>query len=374
MNTKTVTTLALIFATACDTTPAADPVGSQQHRFRVEAVADNLNHPWSMAFLPGGDMLVTERPGRLRLIRDGRLLREPVAGIPPVTAGGQGGLLDVAVHPGFANNGLVYLSYAAAGDGGVGTEVARGVLAGDRLDQVEVIFRALPKRRGGRHFGSRLLFAADGSLFISLGDRGHRPNGQDQGTHPGSMIRLRDDGSVPGDNPFFGAAGARPEIYSYGHRNVQGMALRPGTNEIWTHEHGPQGGDELNLLLPGRNYGWAQITYGANYGTGTDIGTGTHQAGMEQPAWYWVPSIAPSGMAFYIGDRFPRWRGNILLGALKYQMLVRLEVSDGKVLHEERMLKEKFGRIRDVRVGPDGLVYLLTDESDGALLRLVPAD
>ncbi len=365
---------AAIAATSCGTATTADTVSSKYHRFRVETVVTGLQHPWSVAFLPGGDMLVSERPGRLRLIRNGKLQRAPLAGVPEVAAIGQGGLLDIALHPHFAANRLVYLSYAATGDGGAGTEVARAVLQGDRLEQVEVIFRALPKRGGGRHFGSRLVFAPDGFLFISLGDRGHRPNGQDLGTHPGSVIRLHDDGRVPDDNPFVGVAGARPEIFSYGHRNVQGMALRPGTNEIWTHEHGPQGGDELNRLQPGRNYGWAEITYGVNYGSGTPIGSGTHREGMEQPMWYWVPSIGPSGMAFYDGDRFKRWRGSVLVGALKDQMVVRLELRDGQVVSEERLIKGKFGRIRDVRVGPDGLVYLLTDAGNGALLRLVPTD
>ena len=364
--------MAALGVSACGGHTAAETVDSQHHRFRVETVVQGLDHPWALAFLPGGDLLVTERPGRLRLVRGGKLLPGSVAGVPEVKASGQGGLLDVILHPEFAENRLIYLSYAAAGQDGVGTEVARAVLNGDRLEQVAVIFRALPKRRGGRHFGSRLLFAPDGSLYISLGDRGHRPDGQDLATHPGSVIRLWDDGGVPDDNPFVGRSGVRPEIFSYGHRNVQGMALRPGTQQVWTHEHGPQGGDEVNLLAPGRNYGWAEITYGVNYGTGTDIGSGTSKAGMEQPAWYWVPSIGPSGMAFYEGDRFPRWRGHALVGALKSGLLVRLEFDDGKVSREERLLDGRFGRIRDVRVGPDGLIYLLTDESDGALLRLSP--
>jgi glucose/arabinose dehydrogenase len=282
--------------------------------------------------------------------------------------------MDVALHPRFTDNGLVYLSYAADLPGGRGTHVARGRLQGHHLRDVEVIFRAQPGFGGGRHFGSRLLFDPDGYLFITLGDRGNRPNGQDLGNHPGSIIRLHDDGSVPDDNPFVGRAGVRPEIYTYGNRNVQGIALQPGSALIWAHEHGPQGGDELNLINAGANYGWPVITYGRNYVTGTRIGEGTSKTGMEQPVYYWVPSIAPSGMAFYDGDRFPEWQGNLLVGSLKFELLVRLELENGRVTHEERLLEGELGRIRDVRSGPDGYIYLLTDEPDGELVRLEPQD
>lgn len=348
-------------------------IDSEKERFRVVTLVRGLDHPWGMTFLPGGDMLVTERPGRLLRV-DGRTReKRPVRGLPPIAAVGQGGLLDVALHPGFDTNGLVYLSLAGAGDDGVGTEVARGRLVDDALEDVEIIFRALPKSGGGRHFGSRLLFDTDGRLLITLGDRGDRPRAQDLGDHAGSVIRLEDDGRVPADNPFATTAGAKPEIYTYGNRNVQGIALDPETGRVWAHEHGPQGGDEVNILAPGRNYGWPIITYGRNYVIGTKIGEGTHKEGMEQPIHQWTPSIAPSGMTVYTGDKFPRWRGNLLVGALKFRLLARLEVQDGEIVHEERLLKDVLGRIRDVRTGPDGYIYLLTDQDDGVLARLEPA-
>ena len=344
---------------------------SDLHDFAVATIVDGLQRPWGLAFLPNGDILVTERVGRLRLIRDGVLEPDPVAGLPDIAVQGQGGLLDVALHPGFAENRLVYLSYAAAGEGGYGTEVARGRYRNGRLEDAEVIFRAQPKAGGGRHFGSRLIFDNDGYLYVTLGDRGHRPNGQDLGTHTGSIVRIRDDGSVPETNPFVG--GRRPEVFSYGHRNVQGAALHPRTGVLWAHEHGPQGGDELNLVRSGRNYGWPVITYGANYGTGTKIGEGTEKPGMEQPLWYWVPSIAPSGMTFYTGDKFPRWRDSLFVGSLKFRLLARLELDGEQVVGEERMLEDEFGRIRAVEQGPDGCLYLLTDDNNGRLLRLEPA-
>lgn len=345
---------------------------SERHDFLVTTVVEGLDHPWAMAFLPNGDMLVTERPGRLRIVRDGELVPEPVGGLPDIAAQGQGGLMDIALHPEFESNELVYLSYAASGTGGQGTEVARGHFQDGRLADVEVVFRALPKERGGRHFGSRLVFDNEGYLYVTLGDRGRKATGQDLATHTGSIVRIHDDGSVPEDNPF--VDGERPEIFSYGHRNVQGADLHPETGELWTHEHGPQGGDELNVVRSGRNYGWPVITYGVNYGSGTQIGEGTHKDGMEQPLWYWVPSIAPSGMTFYTGDRFPAWRDSVFVGALKFQLLARLELDGEKVLNEERMLDGRYGRIRAVNEGPDGYLYLLTDDSNGHLLRMEPVD
>jgi glucose/arabinose dehydrogenase len=319
-------------------------------------------------------MLVTERPGRLRIVgKDGKLDPQPVAALPAIAAHGQGGLLDVALHPRFLQNGLVYLSYAARGDGGVGTEVARGRLSGYRLENVEVIFRQQPKGSTGRHFGSRLVFDREGYLYVTLGDRGEMERAQKADDHAGSVIRLYDDGRVPADNPFVGRSGWKPEKYTLGNRNMQGAALHPRTGMLWTHEHGPQGGDEVNVIRPGVNYGWPVITYGVNYGIGTKIGEGTQKAGMAQPLHYWVPSIAPSGMAFYTGDRFPGWRGNLFVGALRDQMLVRLTLDGEKVVSEERMLKNVLGRIRDVRNGPDGYLYLLTDESNGVLARIEPA-
>ncbi len=353
----------------------AQTINTQEHALRVVKVVEGLEHPWGLAFLPEGRMLVTERPGRLRIVgKDGRLDPQPVAGLPQIAAYGQGGLLDVALHPRFAENGLVYLSYAARGDGGVGTEVARGRLAGNRLENVQVIFRQQPKGSTERHFGSRLVFDREGYLYITLGDRGEMERAQKPDDHAGSVIRMHDDGRVPKDNPFVGRPGWKPEKYTLGNRNLQGAALHPQTGLLWTHEHGPQGGDEINVIRAGVNYGWPVITYGVNYGTGTKIGEGTHKPGMAQPLYYWVPSIAPSGMAFYTGDRFPRWRGNLFVGALRDEMLVRLRLDGEKVVKEERMLRGVLGRIRDVRNGPDGYLYLLTDSPNGVLARLEPAD
>ncbi|NCF82107.1 MAG: PQQ-dependent sugar dehydrogenase [Proteobacteria bacterium] len=344
---------------------------SELERFRVNTLVRGLDHPWGLAFLPGGDMLITERPGRLLRIDGKSLQRRSVRGLPAIAAVGQGGLLDVTLHPGFDSNQLIYFSFTGDDDG-VGTEVARGRLAGDALENVEIIFRALPKSGGGRHFGSRLLFDTNGHLLITLGERGDRPRAQDISDHAGSVIRINDDGSVPADKPFATTPEARPEIYTYGNRNVQGIALDPVSGRVWAHEHGPQGGDEVNVLVAGRNYGWPVITYGRNYVTGTKIGEGTHKQGMEQPRHYWTPSIAPSGMTLYTGDKFPAWRGNLFVGALKYRLLVRLEERDQNIVHEERMLEDVLGRIRDVRTGPDGYIYLLTDQDDGVLARLEP--
>ncbi len=348
---------------------------TQEHRIRVNTLTEGLSHPWSLAFLPDGRMLVTERGGRLRMISsDFKLSPHPVGGVPAVTAVGQGGLLDVVLHPKFAENNLVYLSYVAGDSKGVGTEVARGVLKGAQLDNVQVIFRMQPKLRTGYHFGSRLVFDREGYLFITLGDRGEMERAQNPGDHNGSVIRLHDDGRVPKDNPFAGKPGWLPEKYTLGNRNMQGAGLHPQTGLLWTHEHGPQGGDEINVIRAGVNYGWPVITYGANYGTGTKIGEGTAKDGMAQPLHKWVPSIAPSGMAFYSGNKFPKWRGDLFVGALKDQMLVRLKLDGEKVVREERLLKNVLGRIRDVRAGPDGFIYVLTDEPNGVLARVEPAD
>jgi len=369
------TMLLLLLLPLAFTAGAAPIIDSEKQRFTWQVVTSGLSHPWSLAFLPDGRRLVTERGGQLRMIdAQGRLDPQPIAGLPEIRQHGQGGLLDVVLHPDFAHNRLVYFSFAESGPGGFGTAVARGRLEDHRLSRVEVIYRMQRKTGTRHHFGSRLVFDGNGYLYITQGDRGDRPRAQDLNDHAGSLIRLNDDGGIPGDNPFVGRADAKPEIYSYGHRNMQGAALDPRSGKVWTHEHGPQGGDEINIPEPGKNYGWPVITYGVNYGIGTAIGEGTSKPGMEQPIYYWVPSIAPSGMAFYEGDRFPAWKGNLFVGSLKFGLLVRLELDGDRVTHEERLLDGKLGRIRDVRQGPDGLIYLLTDESNGQLIRLLPAD
>ena len=345
---------------------------SEKHDLRVVTLAEGLEHPWGLAFLPDGAMLVTERPGRLRLIRDGELQPEPLTGVPEVMAVSQGGLLDVALHPDFANNSLVYLSYSARDWRGYATQIARGRLTDGGLADVEVLFTAEPHGGGGRHFGSRLLFGPDGLLYITVGDRGEPDRAQELDDYAGKIVRMTDSGAVPPDNPFVGREDAKPEIYSYGHRNPQGLALNPESGRIWAVEHGPRGGDEANVIEPGANYGWPVITYGKSY-AGFSIGEGSEKAGMAQPATYWVPSISPSGLAFYGGAAFPDWRGDLFVGGLSANRLVRLEIEDGRVVHEERLLGELDERIRDVRQGPDGFLYLLTDHPEGALLRLEPA-
>lgn len=365
--------IVLLLAASVTAFAAEAIYSSEKHRFKVSSVVQGLEHPWSMAFLPDGRMLVTERPGRLRLVAaDGRLDPKVIQGLPAIAEEGQGGLLDVVLHPDYARNGWIYLSYVAKGQGGYGTEVLRGKLDGYTLRQIEVLFRLQPKSNTGHHFGSRLAFDRQGFLYITLGDRGDKDRAQKLDDHAGSVIRLHDDGKVPQDNPFVGVAGAKAEKFTLGHRSVQGLALNPRSGELWAHEHGPQGGDEINIIRRGLNYGWPVITYGRNYVIGTKIGEGTAKSGMEQPVLHWTPSIAPSGMAFYSGKRFGHWQGNLLVGALRDQMLVRLELEGDRVTHQERLLIGKFGRIRDVRSGPDGMIYLLTDDSEGQLLRLEP--
>ena len=337
----------------------------------VTEVARGFEHPWGLAFLPDGRMLVTERPGRLLLLEPDGKSRRTLAGVPSVRAGGQGGLLGIALSPNFAQDRLVYLSFSEAGDGGAGTAVARGRFTGTALENTEVIWRQAPKVGGGNHWGSRLVFARDGTLYVTTGDRyGERERAQDVATTIGKVVRINADGSAPKDNPFVGRAGARPEIWSYGHRNLQGAALHPETGQLWTVEHGARGGDELNFPRAGRNYGWPVITYGVDY-SGFKIGEGTAKDGMEQPVYYWDPVIAPSGAAFYTGSAFPEWRGQLFVGSLRPGALVRLKLDGGRVVEEARYLPN-VGRVRDVVQGPDGLLYLLTDASDGQLLRVAP--
>lgn len=362
----------VLAALAAAAEASAQTYRSDLHAFRIVKLAEGLEHPWSLAFLPDGRMLVTERAGRLRVIAGGKLEPRPIDGLPEVAQYGQGGLHDVALHPQFEKNRLVYLAYAARGADGVGTELARARLGEGRLEGLRVLFRQSPKGHAGQHFGGRIVFDRAGHVYLTLGDRGERERAQLPDDHAGSVIRLHDDGRVPRDNPFVGKDGWKPEKFTLGNRNMQGAALHPQSGELWTHEHGPQGGDEINIIRAGVNYGWPVITYGRNYGLGTRIGEGTAKEGMAQPLYFWVPSIAPSGMAFYTGSRFPRWKGNLFVGALRSQMLVRLALQGGKVVKEERMLTGVLGRIRDVRAGPDGLLYLLTDESNGVLARLEP--
>lgn len=360
---------------------AADPkagdalvLPSESGPVRVVTVATGLEHPWGLAFLPDGRMLVTERGGRLRTVdRDGRL-SPPIGGLPEICECGQGGLLDVVLDPGFAQNRLIYFSYAEATRDGAATAVARAKLGEERLEAVTVIFRQTPKIAAddSHHFGSRLVFADDGTLFVTLGERFQKPQAQRLDGTLGKVVRIRPDGGIPADNPFVGQGDARPEIWSYGHRNMQGAALHPTTRRLWVVDHGAMGGDEINIPEAGKNYGWPVITYGRDY-TGLRIGEGTAKAGMEQPFHYWDPSFAPSGLAFYTGERFPAWRGNLFIGALKDQELLRLVLGNGRVDHEERLLGRLEERIRDVRQGPDGLLYLLTDSPDGRILRLEPA-
>jgi glucose/arabinose dehydrogenase len=352
---------------------SAASIATQKHSIGYEIVAEGLSHPWSVAFLPDGGMLISERRGTLRLVNtQGELEAEPIVGLPRIKEHGQGGLLDVVLHPKFKNNHWIYFSYTESDGRTYGTTVARGRLEGRHLEQVQTIFRMRKKTTSRRHFGSRLVFDHQGYLYITLGDRGDRPRAQDLNDHAGSVIRLNDDGSIPPENPFFEKSDALKEIFSYGHRNIQGAALHPQTGKLWTHEHGPQGGDEINIPAPGANHGWPVITYGVNYVSGTKIGEGTKKTGMVQPIHYWIPSIAPSGMAFYSGDKFNNWKGNLFVGSLKFQQLVRLELDGEKVTHEERLLTGTFGRIRDVRQGSDGFIYLLTDADNGKLIRLFP--
>jgi len=362
----------MLLATALFTAAAADEVVDVTEKGSVRALTltEGLRYPWALAFLPDARMLVTEREGRLQLLSATGQKLGQVKGLPEIAAGGQGGLLDVLVHPDFAMNRVLYFSYVAEDIDGRGTEVARAELHGQTLRNRQVIFRLQPKSTGGRHFGSRLLHDGRGHLYITLGDRGDRPRAQDVTDAAGSVIRLRDDGTVPDDNPVFAQKDAVPGLFSVGHRNIQGAFIHPKTGDVWLHEHGPQGGDELNIAEAGKNYGWPVITYGVNYVIGTRIVEGTHKPGMEQPLYYWVPSIAPSGMTYYTGDKLPQWRGDLLVGSLKFRALVRLEVQGREVVLEERLFTDELGRIRDVRTGPDGYVYVLTDARNGKLVRL----
>jgi len=352
--------------------PRSPTPASERGVFDVTTIAKGIENGWGFVFLPDNRMLVTERAGRMRIVGSDGSLSAPLQGLPRIAVMGQGGLLDVTLSPDFATDGQVYFSFAEPGDGGAGTAVARGRLTASSLENVQVIWRQQPKVDGGNHFGSRIVFRDDGTLFITLGDRfTHRPKVQDLGTTIGKIVRINADGSVPRDNPFVERAGARPEIWSYGHRSVQAAALHPQTRELWTIEHGARGGDELNNPRAGRNYGWPVITYGVDY-SGAKIGVGTTRPGMEPPVYYWDPVIAPSGATFYSGDAFRDWKGDLLIGSLQPGRLVRLRLTNGRVSHEERYVIAPGERVRDVVQGPDGLIYLLTDHPRGRIVRLEP--
>lgn len=350
----------------------AQTIVSEQARFTLSDVATGLENPWSLAFLPDGRMLVTERPGRLRLVTPEGELSAPLNGVPAVYDTGQGGLLDVILDPDFSSNSTIYLSYSTPVSGRGTSAIARATLADGGLRDVTMLFTAKTKGSNGRHFGSRLAFGPDGHLYASIGDHGSDDTAQDLTLHSGKVIRITRDGQAAPGNPFLGQTNALPEIYTYGNRNPQGLTVTP-EGALWAHEHGPRGGDEINVLKAGANYGWPVITHGRAY-SGFSIGEGTEKPGMEQGIHIYVPSIAPSGMAFYSGKRFPEWQGDLFLGALAGTHLNRLEVKDGKVVAEERLLVDLGERIRDVRSGPDGNLYLLTDSEDGRLIRIAPAN
>lgn len=335
----------------------------------TELVAGGLEHPWSMAFMPDGRILVTERPGRLRIVSQDGQISAPVAGVPEVYAEDQGGLLDIALDPEFASNRLIYLSYAEPGEGGASTAVARGKLNDERLTDVAVVFRQEPKVSGGKHFGSRIVFAPDGAMFITLGERFKFDPAQDLSDHLGTIVRIRPDGNVPEDNPFVGDRNAKPEIWSYGHRNVQGAAIHPETGALWISELGPRGGDEINIPEAGKNYGWPLVSWGRHY-TFIDIPDPSERPDLAGSVYHWNPVVSPSGIAFYGGDAFPDWKGDLLIAGLTEHALVRLDLDGGKVANEERIPIGE--RVRDVEQGPDGYIYILIDESEGAVRRLRP--
>jgi len=369
----------LTAATAIVAAPAiarAQTMRSTKANLRLSTVSHGLVQPWGMAFLPDGRILITERPGRLRVFANGKLEPTPLAGVPRVAATGQGGLLDVCLHPNFAQNRVLYLSYSADGPldkgGGNATTVARAELGDGGLVGLRVIYEALPRASGGLHFGSRIAFDRAGLMYVTAGERYNKPRAQDLADLGGKIVRLKDDGSVPPDNPFIGRAGVRPEIFSYGHRNPQGLAMHPVTGRMWEVEHGPRGGDELNVLKPGANYGWPLATHGIDY-NGAIISPHKSLPGMEDPLRVWTPSISPCGLAFYTADAFPGWKGSLFTGGLSAYALFRLETDGEKIVNEERLIEGRLPYIRDVRQGLDGFLYLVTHSDDGGLFRLEPA-
>ena len=380
-NKKTMTAKLLFFGllisflmTSCGQDPQPPAGGyytTEALEFRIDTLATGLQNPWGMAFLPDGRILIVERPGRLRIFEDGQLHPDPVSGLPPVWSHGQGGLLEVTLHPDYEDNGWIYLAYARQGNGGGNTAISRGRLQGHQWVDEELLFHGQPHTGRQHHFGSRIVFDENNYLFTTIGDRGQMDNAQDLSNHNGKVLRLHDDGSVPSDNPFVDDPDAMDEIWTYGNRNIQGMAFHPATGELWTHEHGPRGGDEINLMKKGENYGWPEVTHGINY-DGTIITTDTTREGMVDPILHWTPSIAPCGLAFVDSDKFPGWEYNMLVGALAGQHIHRVVFEGNEVVHTEKLL-EGFARFRDVRQGPDGYIYVLT-ENPGLFFRMVPRE
>jgi glucose/arabinose dehydrogenase len=352
--------------------PVSQVIKSEKQNFQVDTITSELQNPWGIAFLPDGRILITERAGEIRIVTDGKLLDEKIQGLPsPIYVKGQSGLFDIVLHPDFATNSWIYLSYSKQVADSGGTVIARAKLEGNNLTNVEELFSSQPLTSSDVHFGSRIVFDGKGYMFFTSGERGKKENAQDLGNHLGKVLRLHDDGKVPSDNPFVNNPKAKPEIWSYGHRNLQGLYYDKATETLWEHEHGPRGGDELNIVEKGKNYGWPVITYGINYDSTiiTDI---TAKEGMEQPIRYWVPSIAPCGLTMVTSGKYPNWKGNLLVGALSHQLVARVEVADKKFVHEERLI-EKVGRVRAVVESPDGFIYVAT-ENPGKLLKLVPTE
>lgn len=354
--------------------PPPQPAKVIKNGYKIVEIAKGLDHPWSMAFLPDGSMLVTERVGRLRLIKNGSLQLKPIAGVPAVHTGSQAGLFDIVLHPKFAENHVVYLTYAAGTSAANGTQVARARFDGSALQDLRVIFKAMPLKDTDNHYGGRMAFLADGTFALTIGEGfEYREKAQDLSSDLGKIVRLSEDGSVPQDNPFIGRASVRPEIYTWGHRNEQGLFYDAHSGRLYETEHGPRGGDELNIIVAHRNYGWPVITYGMDY-SGAYVSPYTQRAGLEQPVIYWTPSIAPSGLAMYYGDKFPAWRGDLFVGALAFKHLRRIHLDErGEVIEQEQLLNDLNWRIRDVRAPADGYLYVCTDETDGHVLRLEPA-
>jgi aldose sugar dehydrogenase len=354
--------------------PAPQPAKLIKTGYKVTEIAKGLDHPWSMAFLPDGSMLVTERVGRLRLIKNGSLQAEPVGGVPAVHTGSQAGLFDVVLHPNFSQNNIVYLTYAAGTKAANGTQVARARFDGNSLQDLQVIFKAMPLKDTDNHYGGRMAFLPDGTFALTIGEGfEYREKAQDLTSDLGKIVRLKEDGSVPQDNPFIGQASVRPEIYTWGHRNEQGLIFDVPSGRLWETEHGPRGGDELNIIVARRNYGWPVITYGMDY-SGAYVSPYTQRPGLEQPVIYWTPSIAPSGLAMYRGDKFPAWQGDLFVGALAFKHLRRVHLDEhGNVVDQEQLLNDLKWRIRDVRAPADGYLYVCTDEDDGHVLRLEPS-